>query len=302
MKIYRIADISSSNDVIYVNKEDYDGNFWGHSWAIDVGITGTLHFVVNASSESEAFDELIDYLEKKMPEELIPIVKEPKLGDEDEERWIRGGNHGRYMATPIDEMQIKEINYTKLHKKQVNALKNKLGSFLADHFVTTANDIETALYWFSRNFSTEPNSELYNIFKTSKYVPGWKETVDSETELVKQMYGLLEDTFTLNGMLSIPSSVDEAIENNLTLSKLKNEALQACISRGHNMGVWDDHISPSGKGTSFNTCVKCGKEVMVDTNPPPNGIDIGGEAVALSCKPEYEMATPEELKRELGIG
>jgi len=30
-------------------------------------------------------------------------------------------------------------------------------------------------------------------------------------------------------------------------------------------------------------CAVCGKHCQVDTKPPPNGIDIGGPAVALGC-------------------
>lgn len=30
-------------------------------------------------------------------------------------------------------------------------------------------------------------------------------------------------------------------------------------------------------------CQTCGAYVQVDSNPPPNGIDIGGNAVALNC-------------------
>lgn len=32
------------------------------------------------------------------------------------------------------------------------------------------------------------------------------------------------------------------------------------------------------------TCPYCGKDADANTNPPANGIDIGGELVALNCK------------------
>ena len=62
--------------------------------------------------------------------------------------------------------------------------------------------------------------------------------------------------------------------------RLKQEALGACRWRRHSMGRWSD--STKGK-TSLCTCKKCGKWVQVDVSPPPNGIDIGGPAVALGC-------------------
>jgi len=86
------------------------------------------------------------------------------------------------------------------------------------------------------------------------------------------------------------------------LLELKTTALEDCAGKGHKMGEWIDDLSPAGKGTSSNKCKMCGKGVMVDNDALSNEIDIGGEAIAMDCSNEYEMATPEELKRELGIG
>lgn len=67
--------------------------------------------------------------------------------------------------------------------------------------------------------------------------------------------------------------------------RLRREAMESATWRGHQMGRWEIIL---GGGTGAHrqqaTCKKCGKQVVVDTNPPPNGIDIGGEAVALGCK------------------
>ena len=64
------------------------------------------------------------------------------------------------------------------------------------------------------------------------------------------------------------------------MNRLINEALQSTKFRGHDMtrfkhgGYYDSAIS---------FCKICGASVSVCTNPPPNGIDIMGNAVALNC-------------------
>jgi hypothetical protein len=70
-----------------------------------------------------------------------------------------------------------------------------------------------------------------------------------------------------------------------TYNELKKEAITACNFRGHKMGEWGFTIHAGGMGIRGGSiCKKCGKGVQIDTNPPPNGIDIGGEAVSLCCK------------------
>lgn len=62
--------------------------------------------------------------------------------------------------------------------------------------------------------------------------------------------------------------------------RLQKEALRSCKFRGHDMTPF--------RGNDFTVttshCVKCLKTVWVDTKPPPNGIEISGEAVALGCE------------------
>lgn len=65
----------------------------------------------------------------------------------------------------------------------------------------------------------------------------------------------------------------------MTLEKLKTEALKGCERRGHLMGPFLDQDETKAKAT----CSICGKEVAVDTKPALNGIDMAGEAVALTC-------------------
>jgi len=66
-----------------------------------------------------------------------------------------------------------------------------------------------------------------------------------------------------------------------TLKNLKIEAMESCDFRGHSMGAWADGADAT---TSQCQCAICDAWVVVETNPMPNGIDIGGSAVALGCE------------------
>jgi hypothetical protein len=70
-------------------------------------------------------------------------------------------------------------------------------------------------------------------------------------------------------------------------NKLKKEGLKAAAFRGHKMENWGFTVKAGGSGIRGGAvCSKCGRGVQYDTAPPPNGIDIGGEAVALNCDVE----------------
>lgn len=95
----------------------------------------------------------------------------------------------------------------------------------------------------------------------------------------------LEDTRT--GRLSekmIP-------EVNVRKDVLRAEALEACEFRGHKMGPFEDDMRTHtylGKVireayTGTAECIVCGAWVQVETHPWPNGIEVGGPAVAVSC-------------------
>lgn len=64
-----------------------------------------------------------------------------------------------------------------------------------------------------------------------------------------------------------------------TIERLRQEALESCKFRGHKM----KSFSRKYRHWWDSTCKVCGMEVCVNDNPAPNGIDIGGEAVALHC-------------------
>ena len=63
---------------------------------------------------------------------------------------------------------------------------------------------------------------------------------------------------------------------------LRTEALEACSFRGHRMSDWRNHDF-FGKEVQICHCKDCMARVVVNFQPLPNEIDIGGEAVALYC-------------------
>jgi hypothetical protein len=62
------------------------------------------------------------------------------------------------------------------------------------------------------------------------------------------------------------------------MRKLKQEALNSAEFRGHTLTPFNTYGT-----TAYATCSRCGAQVVVDTDPPANGIDIGGAAVAVNC-------------------
>lgn len=66
------------------------------------------------------------------------------------------------------------------------------------------------------------------------------------------------------------------------LQRLKAEARGAARFRGHTLTPWrPDSYWPTVQNAQ---CTCCGRGARIDTNPPPNGVDISGEAVALNCE------------------
>jgi hypothetical protein len=63
------------------------------------------------------------------------------------------------------------------------------------------------------------------------------------------------------------------------MDRLKKSARESFRFRGHKGTPW---ISV-GRGAVSLHCDKCGAYVLCETNPPPNGVEIGGDAVALNC-------------------
>lgn len=63
------------------------------------------------------------------------------------------------------------------------------------------------------------------------------------------------------------------------IERLKKEALESCKFRDHEMKRFINFGH-----TAISHCKLCDRSVAVDTHPLSNGIDIGGEAVALNCE------------------
>ena len=65
--------------------------------------------------------------------------------------------------------------------------------------------------------------------------------------------------------------------------RLKRSARQSALYRGHDLANFDTYLYSRGI-SGCAKCRVCGAEVQVITNPLPNEIEIGGEAVAIGCK------------------
>ncbi len=69
------------------------------------------------------------------------------------------------------------------------------------------------------------------------------------------------------------------------LDMLKEQAEDGAEFRGHVLGPWKSNlISRTRKRTvELSICIYCGEWAEVDTCPLPNGIAVGGTAVAVEC-------------------
>ena len=68
------------------------------------------------------------------------------------------------------------------------------------------------------------------------------------------------------------------------INKLKRDARDSAEWRGHYaLGNFKAHPY-WGERIQIATCKRCGMQVVVNSRPAPNEVNIGGEAVALNCK------------------
>lgn len=69
---------------------------------------------------------------------------------------------------------------------------------------------------------------------------------------------------------------------------LLKEAQETCKRLGRRMYPVEWIVEPEpgdeyGKAVGTIECVFCGMQVVINTHPMPNEVDIGGKAVALHC-------------------
>lgn len=67
------------------------------------------------------------------------------------------------------------------------------------------------------------------------------------------------------------------------IRRLKEEARQSATNAGHTMGRFRTQSKTPDRTVAEALCLKCGAYVQVDTNPPANGIDIGGDVFGKTC-------------------
>ena len=63
------------------------------------------------------------------------------------------------------------------------------------------------------------------------------------------------------------------------VEQLRKDALESCNFRGHKM----NRFASLHTWAKVSDCKVCGMTVIVNSKPAPNGIEIGGEAVAMHC-------------------
>jgi len=68
-----------------------------------------------------------------------------------------------------------------------------------------------------------------------------------------------------------------------SLDDLRTRATKSAGKRGHTIRWQKAVFSNYPDGTQQGDCTKCPAWVDIDSNPLPNGIDIGGPAIALDC-------------------
>jgi hypothetical protein len=90
---------------------------------------------------------------------------------------------------------------------------------------------------------------------------------------IEKLYGIMLDAMKRGNALHAA-----------TARRLRREARTAAASRGHRMARFSPLLPSTGLGGySDAACTACGAAVRIETAPAPNSIDIGGEAVAVSC-------------------
>ena len=69
------------------------------------------------------------------------------------------------------------------------------------------------------------------------------------------------------------------------LEMLKEKAERSAEFRGHTLGSWKSNLifPTKTRVVELSICIYCGEWAEVDTRPLPNGIEVGGTAVAVEC-------------------
>ena len=71
-----------------------------------------------------------------------------------------------------------------------------------------------------------------------------------------------------------------------SFASLRRRAARSAARHGHRLHWAWIHLEWSQRLLWRGQCVRCGAEVDCDVDPPPNGIDIAGPAVAVECRRE----------------
>ena len=97
----------------YPNKYDLETKFWNKNYRISITAQG-IDFIVNADSESDAIDFIIDYCQENELSGLVSTYEELKADDCSDTEindYVYGGNEGLYLTT--NNIQIIDITFDK---------------------------------------------------------------------------------------------------------------------------------------------------------------------------------------------
>lgn len=96
-------------------------------------------------------------------------------------------------------------------------------------------------------------------------------------------------TLTPNGLV-----IDRIKGEVMSYATLRREAIVSATARGHKLARFDRWSTTRGHAVCVNESApiigtfpqdtRCLQWVIIDTAPAPNGIDIGGPAVAINCR------------------
>ena len=304
----KTAQTSDTEDLYwYPNKNWLKNNTWKHTYRIEFGVVnwnsqGPLKFILSAPDQGTALDLVIDYMAEEFPNVIMPSEEVENLDPNVDASYITGGQDGLTINFSTDQMHSVELTeeerlaaVEEMLEEDEPCLKMKMKNYLIHNFgISYEDEAEIAIYWFASRWHGGQTSELYSILSTSPYTPGPSTDLTTEDETIQDMYHALENNFKEHSF----STKEEWEWLESKKAELKEAAFDSCGFRGHDMGEWEDNKEIS----SISHCVICGKYVQVILKPMPNQIDIGGDALAHNCKSPYELATPEELLRDLGIG
>jgi hypothetical protein len=124
-----------------------------------------------------------------------------------------------------------------------------------------------------------PNGTRVRLVKDLQTVSGIAVLMRPHTDGITRLAEMLNT----GRVVGLPASfVAEVVDPAKAIRQLQRVAARSTRARGHRM-QWQTVTASAARIVRNGGCRYCGMQVDLDTHPLPNGIDIGGEAVAVNC-------------------